>query len=132
MQAVLGALLQSDWQADMRFFHINLLFNRCTQGVLPSIFEFLEFRQNVTMNVGYNQFTMLDLQKALLQAGHSDWLDKRLFHELGDITRHLSNTAVLLEQNLSIMNGWTEHADTSTEKEVIAAVIRYLKDAVTL
>jgi hypothetical protein len=75
---------------------------------------------------------VLDLQKALLQAGHSDWLGKRLFHELSEISRHLSNTAVLLEQNLSFVNGWAKHADTSTEKEVTAAVIKYLKDAVTL
>jgi len=75
---------------------------------------------------------VLDLQKALLQAGHSDWLGKRLFHELSEISRHLSNTAVLLEQNSSFVNGWAKHADTSTEKEVTAAVIKYLKDAVTL
>ncbi len=71
------------------------MFKRFTVIVLPSIFHVLSARESVTVNVFVNHFSELDLQRALQQADLSDWLGKRVFHEIGKISRCLSNTSVL-------------------------------------
>lgn len=132
VENLLQGLEQSDWRPSAPIFHLNLMFNRFTVTVLPSIFQFLSARDGVTVNVGFNHFSALDLQQALQQASLSHWLGKRVFHEIGEISRHLSNTAVLLERHQVFVDGWTKHSNKDTEQEVTAAVVKHLKDSVQL
>ena len=103
------------------------MFNSFTVTALPSIFQFLSARDSV--NVFFNHLSALDLQRALQQAGLSDWLGKRVFHEIGEVSRHLSNTSVLLERHQDL---WTKHSSIGSEQKVTAAVAKHLKDSVQL
>ena len=129
IEALLHDLEQHNWQPSTPTFHLGLTFNRLTEAVLPQILAFLAARQNLTVNLGFNHFSALDLQKTLKQAGHAEWLGKRVFHELSEIDRHLSNTSSLLSQQAVFISGWTKHHDTGTEQEVTAAVIKHLGDS---
>ena len=132
VQGLLQGLGQSDWQPSAPIFHLNLKFNRFTVTVLPSIFQFLSARGSVIVDVGFNHFSVLDLQRALQQVKLSDWLGKRVFHEIGEISRHSSNTSVLLDRHQVIVEGWTKHSNIGKEQEVTAAVAKHLKDSVQL
>lgn len=129
IEALLHDLEQHNWQPSTPTFHLGLTFNRLTEAVLPQILAFLAARQNLTVNLGFNHFSALDLQKTLKQAGHAEWLGKRVFHELSEIDRHLSNSSSLLSQQAVFISGWTKHHDTGTEQEVTAAVIKHLGDS---
>ena len=129
IEALLHDLEQHNWQPSTPTFHLGLTFNRLTEVVLPQILAFLAASQNLTVNLGFNHFSALDLQKTLKQAGHAEWLGKRVFHELSEIDRHLSNTSSLLSQQAVFISGWTKHHDTGTEQEVTAAVIKHLGDS---
>jgi len=108
------------------------MFNRFTVTVLPSIFQFLSARESVTVNVFVNHFSALDLQRALQRAKLSDWLGKRVFHEISEVSRHLFNTYMLLERHQDFVEGWTEHSSIGNEQKVTAAVAKHLKDLVQL
>lgn len=106
-----------------------MTFNRLTEAVLPQILAFLAARQNLTVNLGFNHFSALDLQKTLKQTGHAEWLGTRVSHEMGKIDRRLSNASLLLSQQASVISGWTKHHDTGTEQEVTAAVMKHLGES---
>jgi len=74
----------------------------------------------------------LDLQRALQRAKLSDWLGKRVFHEISEVSRHLFNTYMLLERHQDFVEGWTEHSSIGNEQKVTAAVAKHLKDLVQL
>lgn len=129
VQGLLQELEQSDWRPSAPIFHLNLMFNRLTVSVLPGIFQFLSARESVTVNFFSDHFSALDLQRALQQAKLSDWLGKRVFHETSEVSRHLSNTSVLLERRQDL---WTKHSNTRNEQKVTAAVAKHLKNSVQL
>lgn len=129
VETLLHDLEQRNWQPSTPTFHFGMTFNRLTEAVLPLILAFLAARQNLTVNLGFNHFSALDLQKTLKQAGHTEWLGKRVFHEMGEIDRHLSNASSLLSQQAVCISGRTKHHDTGTEQEVTAAVIKHLGDS---
>ena len=51
---------------------------------------------------------------------------------IGEVSRHLSNTSVLLERHQVPVDGWTKHSNIGTEQEVTAAVVKHLTDSVQL
>lgn len=104
-----------NWDPTTPFFHMNLKFNRLTAAALPAVLRFLAARSSVTVNVGFNHFSVAELHKALAAAGCPQWLGKRVFAEIGEINRHLSNTSSLLDQSTRNFNSWTKHANTGTE-----------------
>lgn len=129
IKALLHELEQRNWQPSTPTFHLGLTFNRLTKAIVPQILAFLAAKQNLTVNLGFNHFSAQDLHYTLEQAGHIEWLGKRVFHELGEVDRRLSNTALLLSQQAVLMGGWTKHHDTGTEQEVTAAVVKHLGDS---
>ena len=130
-KALLQALEQSDWSPDISIFHLDLMFNSFTVAVLPATFAFLLVRDGVTVDVGRNRCSALDLQDALKKAKLSHWLGKRVFHKVNEISRQLSNTAVLLQRH-DLVSACTTNFAKGLEQEVAAAVLMYLKNSVPL
>lgn len=129
VETLLHDLEQSNWQPSTPTFHLGLTFNHLTEAALPLILAFLAARQNLTVNLYFNHFSALDLQTTLKQAGHAEWLGKRVFHDSSEIDRRLSNTALMLSQQAALISGWTKHHDTGIEQEVTAAVVKHLGDS---